>query len=315
MFNNPFTKQGNWYKGAIHIHTTVSDGLLSPKESMKLYKRLGYDFMIITDHEKIVDHTSLAPPGLLTIPGVEYGVGELYNGHRCDIVAIDVPSDFQLKRIREFTSMQDTIDQIRSSGGEAIIAHPYWYGFVFSDLWKITDYLGIEVFNWGAEAGVGGGRGLSSLHWDQLLSFGRKIYGFAVDDTHYYSYDVAGGWIVVKSPDLTRENIMDAIKKGEFYSSAGPNVSDLDVSREKIRITCDPAKFINFVTVPTFGRRIDANGDTPLTSWEVNIKQLFSWEVNNIPLYWEPKKPRGYIRIELEDLTGKRCWLNPIFID
>ncbi|UCH02020.1 MAG: CehA/McbA family metallohydrolase [Candidatus Bathyarchaeota archaeon] len=305
MFNNPFTKSGNWYKGAFHIHTTVSDGKLSPKESMKLYQRLGFDFMILSEHEKIVDYASLAPPGLLTIPGVEYEAGELYNGHRYHIVAIDIPADFQLKRVREFTSVQDTIDQITASGAEAVIAHPYWYGMMFSDLMKITDYLGIEVFNWGCEAGIGGGRGLSSPHWDQLLSSGRKIYGFSGDDTHYYSYDVAGGWIVVKSSDLTRENIMAAIRKGEFYSSSGPNIVDLDVSRGTIKVTCDPAKFINFVTMPTLGKRIDAKRKTPLKSCEVKIKQDLFFGGN----------PKGYIRIELEDLMGKRCWLNPIFLD
>lgn len=301
FFNNPFEKDGNWYKGAFHIHTTNSDGKLSPKDSMKLYQKLGFDFMFITEHGKIFDYSSLAPPGLLTINGVEYGVGEMYNGYGYHIVAIDVPSDFQPK----WGSTQRVIDQILAAGGEAVIAHPYWYGMILVDLLKIKNYIGIEVFNWGCEGDIGGGRGLSSVHWDQILSAGHRVFGFAADDVHYYTYDVAGGWIMVKSPDLTRENIMKAIRNGEFYSSAGPRVLNLNISNGKIRLECTGARFINFVTVPTVGKRIDAEGDNLLTSCKVDIRKDLFFGGN----------PKGYIRIEFEDERGKRCWLNPIFLD
>ena len=40
-----FKQNGNWYKGNIHSHTTVSDGMLTPEQSAKLYKDNGYQFM------------------------------------------------------------------------------------------------------------------------------------------------------------------------------------------------------------------------------------------------------------------------------
>ena len=300
-FNNPFQKDGNWYKGAIHVHTTNSDGKLSPQESMRLYKKHGFDFMVITEHEKIFDYSSLAPPGLLTIKGVEYTVGEMYNGYGYHIIAMDIPTDFELKS----RSTQDAIDQIRSAGGEALVAHPYWYGMIVHDLLKIKDYIGIEVLNWGCEGDIGGGRGISSVHWDGILTVGRKVFGFAVDDVHYYTYDAVGGWIMVKSPDLTKENVMNAIRNGEFYSSSGARALNLDVSKGKIHLECDGARYINFVTVPTFGRRIDAEEGKLLTSCDVDISKDLFFGSN----------PKGYIRIEFEDGKGKRCWLNPIFLD
>jgi len=301
LFHNPFEKEGNWYKGAIHVHTTNSDGKLSPKESLNLYKMQGYDFMVITEHEKIADVSHFAPPDFLVINGVELSAGEIYVGYAYHVVAMDVPIDFK----PQDRTTQAVIDKIRSAGGEAMIAHPYWYGMFVHDLLRIKDYIGIEVFNWGCEGDIGGGRGLSSVHWDGVLSAGRKVFGFAVDDVHYYTYDAAGGWIMVKSPDPTKESIMKAIRNGEFYSSSGPTVSNLEVSKGKIRLECSGARFINFVTVPTLGRRVDAQGNTLLTSYEVDIsKDLFFG-----------RNPKGYVRIEFEDEKGKRCWLNPLFLD
>lgn len=39
-----FSKTGNWYKGNLHCHSTNSDGKLSPKEVVDLFKENGYSF-------------------------------------------------------------------------------------------------------------------------------------------------------------------------------------------------------------------------------------------------------------------------------
>ena len=39
----------NWYKGNLHLHTTISDGQRTPEESFELYRGNGYDFVARTD--------------------------------------------------------------------------------------------------------------------------------------------------------------------------------------------------------------------------------------------------------------------------
>ena len=39
-----------WYKLGLHIHTTVSDGVVSPEESAHIYKENGFDAIAFTDH-------------------------------------------------------------------------------------------------------------------------------------------------------------------------------------------------------------------------------------------------------------------------
>jgi len=50
---NPYDAKGNWYKGNTHCHTTESDGELPPRAVVWCYQTLGYDFLAITDHNKI----------------------------------------------------------------------------------------------------------------------------------------------------------------------------------------------------------------------------------------------------------------------
>ena len=47
-FNNPFRHKGLWFKGNLHSHTTVSDGKLTPKQLVYLYKNRGYSFLALT---------------------------------------------------------------------------------------------------------------------------------------------------------------------------------------------------------------------------------------------------------------------------
>jgi len=41
-FRNPFTAEGNWFKGNLHTHTKNSDGGLSPEDTIRQYKDNGY---------------------------------------------------------------------------------------------------------------------------------------------------------------------------------------------------------------------------------------------------------------------------------
>ena len=51
---------------------------------------------------------------------------------------------------------------------------------------------GIEVFNAGCELEVG--RGLSAVHWDELLEAGRLCPALATDDSHHPGFDSDFAW-------------------------------------------------------------------------------------------------------------------------
>jgi hypothetical protein len=41
----------SWWKGDVHMHTMLSDGSVFPVEAAALYKRLGFNFIVLTDHD------------------------------------------------------------------------------------------------------------------------------------------------------------------------------------------------------------------------------------------------------------------------
>ena len=55
-------------KGALHVHTTCSDGSLTIEQVLEVYSNLGFDFVALTDHD------------FLLRPGAYDGVPETFNG-------------------------------------------------------------------------------------------------------------------------------------------------------------------------------------------------------------------------------------------
>ena len=58
-------------------------------------------------------------------------------------------------------------------GGVSYLAHPYWTGVTPGRSSSPDDVAGIEVFNAGCELEIG--RGLSAVHWDELLEDGPAL--------------------------------------------------------------------------------------------------------------------------------------------
>ncbi|HNR34855.1 MAG TPA: PHP-associated domain-containing protein [Candidatus Hydrogenedentes bacterium] len=63
-------------KGALHVHTTCSDGALSPEEALRVYRDLRFDFVALTDHDFLLrpgayDRIPDEFEGMLVFRGVE----------------------------------------------------------------------------------------------------------------------------------------------------------------------------------------------------------------------------------------------------
>jgi hypothetical protein len=68
-------------KGGLHIHTTCSDGQLTPVETAAIYKELGFDFIAFTDHDHLhrgndCYREAIGKNGLIIFEGIELTVFE-----------------------------------------------------------------------------------------------------------------------------------------------------------------------------------------------------------------------------------------------
>lgn len=285
---NPFAGPGNWYRGNLHTHTTNSDGAHSPEEAVARYRAAGYDFLSLTDHSFVTEAAS-AGDDLLLLTGTEL------DGDACEIGASFHVVGFGLARggeVPRSPKVNQAIAWILEHGGEAVLAHPYWSGLTYRDLLRCKGHVGIEVFNTVCEGMIA--KGHSSVHWDDLLSRGRLLWGLAVDDCHR-SRGLGYASVMVKAPALTRDAIMQALRTGNFYSTNGPTIEEVALEGDRISVRASPVKQINFMSQSWLGQQHRASEGETITE-----------------ATFTPRGEERYVRVEICDGDGWRAWTNPV---
>ncbi|MCS7265558.1 MAG: CehA/McbA family metallohydrolase [Armatimonadetes bacterium] len=281
MLVSPYTGRGRWLRGNLHAHTTNSDGKFSLDELVRNYEALGYDFLVITDHNKITSVEGVNSD-MLILPGCEISSDK---GH---IVAVNLREPIEPNR-----PSQEVIDAVNAQGGVAILAHPNW-GENFchwrqENLASLRNYAGIEVFN--GNILRDSGSPLASDRWDMLLSMGHKCWCYGVDDTHS-ELDLANGWTMVLADDINPEGIVEALKEGRCYASSGVFFEAIETNEKSIRIVARNADRIAFV-----GRH----------------GRWLKW-VNDKFASYRIRGDEVYIRVEAFGPHGSMAWTQPFFL-
>ncbi len=290
LFDNPFEARGEWLKGNLHTHTTLSDGRLTPQERVEAYRARGYGFLALTDHERLADIESLKADGLIVIRGIEFGSPNPIGGEPYHLVGLDVPAGFEPPATRH---IQTLVDAINAAGGKAILAHPYWCGQSINDLELVQDYLGVEVYNATCHRGIG--KGTSAVQWDDLLSQRKAVVGIAVDDAHHATRDAYQGWVVARCAERSKAAVMEALVRGRFYSTCGPTIESIRVEDRRVTARTSPVASISLVCNGAQGGHVYREDGEPITEAEfrLNGSEIFA-------------------RIECTDAAGRTAWSNPI---
>ena len=297
---NPWAVDGFWLKGSLHTHTTNSDGRLSPKEVVELYRGCGYDFVAFTDHGKVTTPDSVEADGMILIGGAEMGVPDTIGYTNYHLVAIGIEPDVPEKVDK--SSPQAAIDSLRAAGALVYVAHPYWSGLRDEHLLPIEGIEGVEVFNTGCEYETR--HGDSGQHWDWGLARGKQWKAIAVDDAHNYEWDACGGWTIVRAKERTAEAVLEALRAGLFYASSGPVIENLAISEGSIYLACSQAAAVHLI-MPEAGRGWTSHRLCKRPPCEQSFSEI---EI--------PAPPPGQIfRIEVVDEQGRKAWTNPMRLE
>jgi hypothetical protein len=263
------------------------------------YKECGYDFVVFTDHERVTETAEAGGQDVLVMSGVEVGAGATEMGSRYHIVGVGLTQP--LPEDLDRSAAQVVIDWLRDAGALVLIAHPYWTMLTLKDLLSLERYDGIEVFNAGCEWETR--HGDASQHWDWLIERGRQVLGYAVDDSHWGFADYAGGWVMVRAEERSRRGIVNALRTGSFYSSAGPLINELWLDEEVLYLQCSPVRAVHMI-MPMAGR----GWTTHHLCKRPPCREYFT-EVG-LP---RPKAGETF-RIELVDAAGRKAWTNPMTV-
>ena len=284
---------GRWFKGVVHVHTKNSsdDNGMTVTETISFYTEAGYDFICITDAvPTLAGHSDKQYP-ILVLDGVEID-GEDDQGSYFHVICIE-----GVNGITEDIEFMDAIKKARIQGGVLVWAHPYVCDNTAAEGIRFG-FDGIEVFN--SISQVIWGKGTGSYHWDASLVHQPDMFGFAADDAHFFKDAPAekGGWIMVNAQELSREAIMDSIRKGNFYSSRGPLFKSISLEQGN--------KIVARTSPVVYARLIGAGGLIKYRG--VPVKEPMTEIHFRLPDDWP------YARLEIEDVHGKIAWSNPLLI-
>ena len=291
---NPFEAEGKWFKAALHVHTTNSDGDVDVATRLSQYRDKGFDVVAITDHRTTNDLSGFSDKKFLALSSIEFHP-ETYSGAPTHhFLGYGLPHPYKYD---DSLTAQEMIDDIKSKGAKVFYAHPYWTGHTYVEMTEVSGYLGVEVHNQVCEnmADSGSGR----MHWDQMLNKGHVLTGLANDDVHKSS-EVGKAWTMIRAAKLDDKSILEALEKGCFYASTGPEIKDYRISSDlKINVECSSVEKIIFRTNGAGnGKVFKAENGDELTNAE--------WDLSS-------RKPK-WIRCEVTDKEGNTAWTNPIFL-
>jgi hypothetical protein len=301
----PFDHDGVWLRCALHAHTPHSDGDLAPDALVRHYDWAGYDVLAITDHWVRTAERSTA--GLLVIPSIELNAlaGDAGDDSHVLALGVDRPADIP----DGFAPLADVVAWIVEAGGVPYMAHPYWSGLRTEQWESCPGLVGVEVWNAGCQLELG--RGDSTLQWDEALSLGRPLYGIASDDAHHPAYDSGHAWTMVRARERSAEAVLDALRTGSFYASAGPAIESVEVTDDAVVVACSPAAAVTLFCGGRRGARVNAGRLGYPYHGEVLGRDPHGQIVAcRLERPWDA----AYGRVEVTDADGHRAWTNPLWV-
>ena len=192
------------YKIGLHIHTTISDGRVSPEESARIYKEAGFDAIAITDHWKYHGEDEIS--GLKIISGCEYNLG---GGDTSDCVMhiVGIGMDYNPEIDMKTATRQSVIDAINNAHGLAVLAHPAWSLNSPRHALELNGFGATEIYNTVSECGQSD-RAYSGYFVDLMSNQGVYYPLLATDDTHYYEGDDETKAFIMLKADSLQTNVI-----------------------------------------------------------------------------------------------------------
>lgn len=325
----------NAYKANLHIHSNISDGEMSPEEIKRAYLERGYSVVAFTDHEVMVPHPELTDSGFLALTATEISINQRYD---CDFnftktyhlniyspqenkssfntfdrskIWLDRSLQFitaeqeeqGLYRVYTVDCVNEVIDKANREGCLVSYNHPVWSLQDYSDYIDLKGLWGVEVYNnVCAKAGFSD----SATPMDDLLRKGQDVFPLATDDAHRIG-DCFGGFVMIMAEKLSYDKIFSALKNGDFYASAGPEIYEISIEDGVVRIASSP---VSFISVSTDCRCMysKASEDGELTDASIDINDYLDRVKNGMD-------DSRYIRVTLTDKFGRSAFSRAYFIN
>ncbi len=296
------------YKANLHSHSVISDGRLTPEKMKDEYKKRGYSILAITDHEIPYDHSDMTEPDFLMITGYESHIrpnGSNYDAYGPEIhinliakdphnvTHINFNDDYckcdpeimaKSKKAGSMAPRQYTVEYINEfvktaveNGYLCAHNHAVWSHENQEQVAQYKGFFSMEMCNYGSYHG--NRIEYNAVLYDRMLREGNRIFVHSADDNHNGApldspaSDSFGAFTMVLAKDLTYGSVIDALEKGNFYSSMGPRINELTFDGDSVHIETDPVRQITMHTAGKVVRYKVGTESEPVTFADFKIPE------------------------------------------
>jgi hypothetical protein len=328
----PFDREGSFYRGNLHCHSTRSDGGISPEEVVDAYRRLGHHFICLSDHFEaeygwqLTDTSGLRDESFTTLIGAELSSPGPVRLGKYWLGAAGLPLDFA--PVGDGETGAQLARRAQQAGAFVSLLHPGFNATSFGEVEDLDAIDAVEVYNDGVQRAHDRGDGWYLAV--EMLNRGRNPLCIASDDAHfaYGGLDAIGGaWVMVRSRSLDPDALLDALKAGAFYASSGPEIHDIVVDGREVEVHCSPAAAVS-MTGPGCLVRSVAHRKWDGSRLKVGDAGDLAWIVATEPegitccrltldspgetAHWGVWSPGDWWRVAVTGADGTRAWSNPV---
>jgi hypothetical protein len=303
--------RSQWYSGALHLHTTHSDGSIAAAAVSDAARAAGLDFIVITDHNNTTHRREPMPaPPLhivgeeVTTPGGHASVWGLPEGAWIDFRVS--PTD-----LGAADAINGLVAAAHRAGGLFSINHPF--DRCSACAWEQTipiELDGLEIWN-----GETGPQEPAIAMWGRLLRAGRRVTAVGASDWHRVPAPIGSAAVRVFATALTEPAILDGIRQHRVIV-----MRDARTVPPSVRAHCGSAK-------AEVGGSLTCAGDDDV-SIRVSMPALadgnaeFSWNAARMTTRaigggttFTMPAAAGYLRVRIYAADGSTVAItNPIYV-
>jgi hypothetical protein len=212
---------------------------------------------------------------------------------------------YEDNRVYSIEYMNDAIRRANEEGFLVSYNHPVWSLQNYQDYADLEGLWGIEIYNTGCTK-TGYKDTVQPL--DDLLKQNKQVFPLATDDAHS-PFDYFGGWVMMKMTKLDYPSVIEAMEKGEFYESTGPEIYELSIEDGVIRVVCSKAVDITLSTGRRYSKTILAKDGEYLECVELDIRD----HLERCEKVVQEVGVNPYIRITVKDGQGNCAYTRAYF--
>lgn len=183
-----FVKPAVWSKADLHIHTTFSDGYMTPSETIDIIARAArVKVVAITDHDTTTGAAIARDYARQKYPHLEVIVGQEITTGQGDVVGLFLQTDLPY-----FATALEAIEAVHRQGGLAVAVHPFTFSGGMESVHNAIRRLPFDA----VETRHGCPLSIPGNIWATLVNrFGQRLPALGNSDSHIpYTVGQAFTW-------------------------------------------------------------------------------------------------------------------------